>query len=149
MKLNKLIGILSYAFISMVYADIPSRSIQLQLANQQHILVNEGELEPRSIGSYAIRLYAGGNSEFPFDVFLSGQIQPRDGSLERVINADINGDGIDEVIIVLRSAGSGGYLSADAFSWQNNQLQLLATVKDLAPNAELIQAFTQFKLKTK
>ncbi|QZA81586.1 PliI family lysozyme inhibitor of I-type lysozyme [Deefgea piscis] len=149
MKLNKLIGMLTYALMSMAHAEIPSRSIQLQLPNQQHILVSEGELEPRSIGSYAIRLYAGGSSEFPFDVFLSGQIQPRDGSLERVINADINGDGIDEVIIVLRSAGSGGYLSADAFSWQNNQLQLLAAVKDLAPNTELIQAFAQFKIKNK
>ncbi|MBM5574468.1 PliI family lysozyme inhibitor of I-type lysozyme [Deefgea sp. CFH1-16] len=142
---KKLLGILTYALMSMAYAEIPSRSIQLQLPNQQHIVVNEGELEPRSIGSYAIRLYAAGNSEFPFDVFLSGQIKPRDGSLERVINADINGDGIDEVMVVFRSAGSGGYLSVDAFSWQNNQLQWLAAVKDLAPNAELIQAFAQHK----
>ena len=51
---------------------------------------------------------------------------------------EINGDGIEEIIIILRSAGTGGYLSADAFQYQSKQLTLIASVSDHGKNANPI-----------
>lgn len=121
------------------YAEIPRFIKQIQLPdNHSLIQVTEGENEPRSIGSYAIRLYGGANPDFPLDDFITGQIHPRDGSVERVVNTDLNGDGIGEVVVVIRSAGSGGYLSADVFSWQNRTLKRTQSISDLAPKDDPI-----------
>ena len=54
------------------------------------VVVAEGEFEPRSIGSYSLRLYSGVMPEFPFDDFLDGVISRRDGTVEsyRVLKSD-------------------------------------------------------------
>ncbi|QLI81770.1 hypothetical protein HZU75_09615 [Chitinibacter fontanus] len=110
---------------------------QLPLPDNHSIIqVAEGDNEPRSIGSYSIRLYGGSNPNFPFDDFLAGQIYPRDGSVERVLNTDADGDGIGEVVVVMRSAGSGGYLNVDLFSWQHQQLKRILRLTDLPPKAD-------------
>ncbi|MFM8820441.1 MAG: PliI family lysozyme inhibitor of I-type lysozyme, partial [Phenylobacterium sp.] len=94
-------------------------------------VADEGEGEPRSIGSYALRLYKAGDPSFPYDAFIAGAVRPRDGTLEALNFADIDRDGRPEVIVVARSAGSGGYLSADAFRLQKDALVLAASKSGL------------------
>jgi hypothetical protein len=107
--------------------------------NRSTIQVAEGDNEPRSTGSYSIRLYGGSNPDFPLDDFVTGQIYPRDGTVERLLNTDANGDGIGEVVVVMRSAGSGGYLSVDLFSWQNRQLKRILSLSDLPPKTDVLR----------
>ncbi|WP_373976645.1 PliI family lysozyme inhibitor of I-type lysozyme [Chitinibacter sp. SCUT-21] len=106
--------------------------------NHSVIQVAEGDHEPRSIGSYSIRLYGGRNPDFPLDDFISGQIYPRDGQIERLLNTDADGDGHGEVVVVIRSAGSGGYLHADVFSWQQGQIKKILSLPDLPPKADVL-----------
>lgn len=130
------------------YAEIPRFVKQIQLPdNRSTIQVAEGDHEPRSIGSYAIRLYGGANPDFPLDDFITGQIHPRDGAVERLINTDLNGDGVGEVVVIMRSTGSGGYLSADVFSWQNKTLKRIQSISDLGPKDDPVAELKQLARK--
>lgn len=104
------------------------------------IVVAEGEFEPRSIGSYSLRIYSGVHAGFPTDRFLTGVIRPRDGTLESVSFANLDGDSRPEIIIAIRSVGSGGYLSADAFRFEGTSLRLAAAVSGLDKRADLLDA---------
>ena len=104
------------------------------------VVVAEGDFEPRSVGSYSLRAYAGTNPRFPYDIFLAGTVRPRDGTVEEVRFSDVDRDGSPEIIVVIRSAGTGGYLSADAFQLQGTVLTLLAAVSGLAKDADPIRA---------
>ena len=115
---------------------------QYKMSSGLTVVVAEGDLEPRSIGSYSVRIY-GVNPEFPTDDFLCGIIWQRDGSVERVIIKDINGDKEEEIIVVVRSAGTGGYLSADAFDFHNNQLKRVAGVEGLGKNEDPVAALAK------
>lgn len=75
------------------------------------LTVEEGLDEPRSIGSYTLRLYR--NSR---DRFVAGMTRPRDGSVQDAWLHDLDGDGRMEVVIWLVSAGSGGYARLDLFT---------------------------------
>jgi hypothetical protein len=105
------------------------------------VVVAEGDQEPRSIGSYALRLYARGDPAFPTDAFVAGTVRARDGGIERVLVEDLDRDGRPEVVVVVRSVGSGGHLQADAFSIGTRRVALRAAVsglpKDADPVAEL------------
>jgi hypothetical protein len=103
------------------------------------VVAAEGDLEPRSIGSYTLRAYAGGNRRFPYDDFLAGTVRPRNGTIETLKFADLNGDASPEIIVVMRSAGTGGYISADAFQLRGSALSLVAAVSALAKDADPIR----------
>lgn len=103
-------------------------------------VVAEGDFEPRSIGSYSLRLYAKNDPAFPYDSFITGIVRPRDGSVEEIKFADIDRDGAPEIVVVTRSAGSGGYLSADAFRFQQKSLALLASVTGIDGKADPVRA---------
>lgn len=125
----------------------PDRFVhQAKLSIGLTAVVAEGDFEPRSIGSYSLRIY-GANPEFPTDDFLSGTVRSRDGYIEKVVIQDINGDGAEEIIVIVRSAGTGGYLSADAFQYRSKQLALTSSVADLQKNVDPIQELTK-RLKT-
>jgi len=113
---------------------------RLLLPGGATIVVAEGDLEPRSIGSYSVRLYSGVNVQFPADDFLAGVIQARDGSVEKVVLADVDGNGREEVVVVVRCVGTGGYLSAYAFAVDQKRLVLQATVADLPRDADPVSA---------
>lgn len=112
----------------------------LRLPSGQSVVVAEGDLEPRSIGSYSLRLYSGRNPEFPLDDFLTGVIRPRDGTIARVLLEDLDGDTRPEIVIVTESAGSGGYLSADAFRHGKRSLSWVGSVSGLGPGANPVAA---------
>jgi len=110
------------------------------------IVVAEGEFEPRSIGSYSVRIYSGRSSKFPFDDFIAGIVMRRNGAVEAVKFPDLDGDGKPEVVVIVRAVGSGGYLSADAFRYRNRSLEFAVAVSDLDKRADPIQALRD-KLK--
>lgn len=112
----------------------------LRLPSGQSVVVAEGDLEPRSLGSYSLRLYSGRNPEFPLDDFVAGVIRPRYGTIARVLLEDLNGDRHPEIIVVGQSAGSGGYLSADAFRLGTSSISWLATVSGLGPGRDPVKA---------
>jgi hypothetical protein len=100
----------------------------------------EGDFEPRSNGSYSLRVYAGTNPRFLYDDFVAGTVRPRDGTVEDVRFSDLDRDGSPDIIVVMRSAGTGSYLSADAFQLQGTVLTLLESVSGLAREADPIRA---------
>jgi hypothetical protein len=114
------------------------------------VVVSEGDFEPRSRGSYALRLYGGKSKKFPTDDFLVALIRPRNGTVEAVRFDDIDADDRPEIVVIIRSVGSGGYLSADAFRYGSGSLELLASVSGLDKEADPMRALRGgFKVPTR
>jgi len=113
----------------------------LKLPSGQTSVISEGEFETRSIGSFSVRLYEAATTGDETTFFTSGLISARDGFIEKVVLSDINGDSQPEVIVVARSAGTGGYLSAHAFTISSDQkLILISIVEGLHPEADPVLA---------
>ena len=100
------------------------------------VTASEGPKEPRSIGSYALRLYAPFDPAWPYDNYVSGAIRSRDGALDEIRFEDLDGDGSTDIVVVIRSAGSGGYLSADGFLVRGHRLSFLGHVGGLPPASD-------------
>lgn len=104
------------------------------------LTVTEGPLEPRSIGSYALRFYVPYEPKWPFDNYVDGDVRIRDGSIEELLFEDLNGDDTADVIVTMRSAGSGGYLDADGFVLNKDGVTFVKSVEGLAKDANPVQA---------
>jgi hypothetical protein len=126
-----------------LHAAAPDRFVQkVRLSSELIAVVAEGDFEARSIGSFSVRLYSSRNA-LPGDdttFFITGSIRERAGFIERVELADVDTDGQGEIIVIVRAAGSGGYLSAHAFAYGKQKLVLLASVADLAHDADPVLA---------
>lgn len=109
---------------------------QFKLTGGQIVMIAEGETEPKSIGSYSVRIYSGAIPEFPTDDFITGIILPRDGVVDKVLLEDINGDDLVEIIVTQRSVGSGGYLAVDAIEYKDKTLRLMVSLNGLDPRSE-------------
>jgi hypothetical protein len=128
-------------WIVSVQAAEPARFVgKVTLPSGQTVVVAEGDFEPRSIGSYSVRLYSGRQPRFPTDDFVAGLIQKRDGAVEKLVLADIDGDRSPEIIVILRSVGTGNYVSAQAFTVAKGQLVLRASVATLPANSDPVAA---------
>ena len=112
-------------------------------ANRLIVTVTEGPGEPRSIGSYALRVYEPLHPDFPYDRFIAGTVRKRDGVVEELLFRDLDDDGIEEAVVVVRSVGSGGYLSADAFRATEEGVTVAAAVEGLGPNSDPAQALRE------
>jgi hypothetical protein len=104
------------------------------------VVVAEGEFEPRSVGSYAVRLYGGAANKFSTDDFIVGVIRPRNGTIEAVRFASVDGDDSREIVVIMRAVGSGGYVSADAFRYSKGSLEWVASVANLDKRSDPVQA---------
>jgi ecotin len=115
---------------------------KVALATGQTAVVAEGDFEARSIGSYSVRIYSTQSAEPDDDTtfFSSGVIRARDGTIEKVFLAELDNDGPPSLVVAIRSAGSGGYLSADAFTIEKDAVVLRVSVSGLAANADPVAA---------
>jgi Periplasmic lysozyme inhibitor of I-type lysozyme len=104
------------------------------------VVVAEGDFEPRGVGSYALRVYGGTSKKFPLDDFVAGVVWPRNGVVEAVRFADIDGDDRSEIVVITRAVGSGGYLSADAFRYRARSLEWVVSVAAFDKAADPIRA---------
>lgn len=101
-------------------------------------VVSEGDFEARSIGSYTVRVYfdpsAGEGNETTF--YAAGLVRARDGTVRSVAPLAVSGRKRPLLIVVVQSAGSGGYLSADAFAIEPRSVRLVGSVTGLAPSED-------------
>ncbi len=117
---------------------------KLRLNPEVVVVVAEGDLEPRSIGTVSVRAYrADAEAErkgFDLDAYLGGVLCQREGVVESVSTADIDGDGRPEVIVAMRSAGSGGWRSGVALKVRESRVEVVARVDDLPAGADVVRA---------
>jgi hypothetical protein len=124
-----------------VYATAQDRFLsKFSLPTGETVVVAEGDFETRSIGSFSVRLYEAAAAPDDTTFFTSGLIRSRDGVVEKVILADVDGDQQKETVVVVRSVGTGSYLSAHAFAIGNDKLIFSAAVEGLAADADPIAA---------
>src|SRR5262245_25141715 len=97
---------------SAASADAQRYARAIALPDGRTAVVAEGDLEARSIGTYSVRLYR----DESLTAFESGLIAPRDGVVEDVRVADLDGKGDAQLVVIVRSVGTGGYISAQAFA---------------------------------
>ena len=114
---------------------------KIKLPSGQAVVVAEGEFEARSIGSFSVRLYQAATGANETTFFTSGLVRSRDGFIEKVVLDDINDDGQPEIIVIVRSVGTGGYLSAQAFTvGEDQQLVSASIVEGLQAEADPVAA---------
>lgn len=105
------------------------------------LVLAEGDFEARSLGSFSLRLYAPAADPQDATTFFSdGLVAARDGMLEKLLLADLDGDGAPEAIVTARSVGSGSYLAAYAFSVRDDKLRPLTRIEGLAADANPVPA---------
>ncbi|MDP0588527.1 MAG: PliI family lysozyme inhibitor of I-type lysozyme [Candidatus Endonucleobacter bathymodioli] len=113
---------------------------KIKLPSGETVVIEEGMFEARSIGSFSIRLYEAALPGDEMTFFSSGLVLSRDGVIEKVDLVDITNDHQLEIIVIVRSVGSGGYISAYAFSIRNQQIILRSKIKDILANEDPIVA---------
>lgn len=109
---------------------------KIKLASGQIVIVAEGDFEARSIGSFSVRVYDAAPTGDETTYFVSGLIHNRDGTIEKVKLEDVDDDRKQEIIVIVRSVGTGNYISAHAFSFDKGQLSYLGSVEELPPDAD-------------
>lgn len=148
--MNRIIALLAGILVSAV---LPAeagagRFVQkLKLPSQLTAVVAEGDFEARSTGSFSVRLYSSENAQPGDDTtfFVTGLIRERDGWIEKLELADIDGDGKPEIIVLVRSGGVGLSLSAYAFAFAKERLWLRTSVVDLEKDDNPIAALKKAK----
>ena len=113
---------------------------KLTLPTGKTVVVAEGDFEARSIGSFSVRLYEAAAAPDETTFFVSGLVRARDGVVEKVMLADVYGDQQQEIVVTVRSVGTGSYLSAHAFAVAKDNLVFLAAVEGLAAKASPVAA---------
>ena len=128
----------AWLFASVANADAERYARAIALPGGRTAIVAEGDLEARSIGTYSVRIYR----DAALMTYESGLIAPRDGVVEDVRIADLDGKG-EQLVVIVRSVGSGGYLSAQAFEFDGGRLEARSKVSDLPKDADPIAALTK------
>jgi hypothetical protein len=140
--MNKIVAVALVLFASgTLHASEAERFVaKIKLPSGQTAVIAEGDLEARSIGSFSVRLYDAATPEDETTFYRTGQVRARDGTIEKVVVVDIAGDRRPEIVVIVRSAGTGGYLAAHAFTVDNQRLIFHSVVEGLPPDADPIAA---------
>jgi len=140
MKQTVLIILLLVAAVSGQAAESDRFIVRLELPTGQTAVIAEGDFEARSLGSFCVRLYDAASAGDETTFFSCGLVMARDGSIEEVVLTDIDGGKNPEIVVVVRSAGSGGYLSAHALAFEGGKLVFIASVQGLPADGDYRQA---------
>ncbi len=87
------------------------------LDNNQTLVIAEGRLEPRSIGTMSVKLYA----DLIVGDFIDGLIIARDGS---ILSVAIESEPLRKITITTVTAGSGNYENTQLVCINNDSLSL-------------------------
>jgi len=110
------------------------------------VVVEEGRGEPKSMGSYSVRIYQNSDETNSRDFFITGLIFARDGFFKQADLVDIDDDDQLDLVVVFENAGSGSYLTAHAWRFIDDKLSSIAIVEGLAAGADVNAALkTQIK----
>ena len=116
--------------------------IATDLDGQRIAIAEQSASEAHDHGSYVVRLYAAAPNHDAFDRFVAGSVSARLGVLDALMFADIDLDGDNEVIISTRNIMTGA-LSADAHAVADDQLSIVARVRDVANARHLVEQLRQ------
>jgi len=118
---------------------------RMKLPGKLVAVISEGDWEARSIGSYSVSIYSTEHAASDDDTtfFVSAITRKRDGGIERILLAELGAGEPPSLIVVIRSAGSGGYLSADAFTVTGERIELRGSVYGLPARADPVQSLTE------
>ncbi|UTA48440.1 PliI family lysozyme inhibitor of I-type lysozyme [Simiduia sp. 21SJ11W-1] len=105
-----------------------------------YAVVAEGAGEPKSIGSYSVRIYTPNADGGKRDFFLAGEVFSRDGFLKSITLADVDGDQLEELVVVLESVGTGSYVTAHAWHYLEGHISVIASAENLLPEVDMIAA---------
>jgi hypothetical protein len=119
MNRNIALALVLFASGTLQAAGAERFATKVKLPSGQVAVVAEGDFEARSIGSFSVRLYDAAPPEDEATFFRTGQIRARDGTIEKVVVADIAGDQRPEIVVIVRSAGSGGYLDKQRLTFHS------------------------------
>ncbi|SEU36016.1 lysozyme inhibitor of I-type lysozyme [Burkholderia cepacia] len=114
-------------------------------SRQQVAVVSSGALEPCSAGSYAVRVYSTVHAAAGFDTddYVTGALHARDGTVTDAFTADLGERAQQALVVTTRSAGSGGYVGAQAYVTSPRAVRLVASVDGLAADADIVAALRQ------
>ncbi|NWJ42019.1 MAG: hypothetical protein HXX12_13735 [Geothrix sp.] len=127
-------------------ASEPERFVtKVKLPSGQTAVVAEGDFEPRSTGSFSIRLYDAAPAGDETTFFRAGKVLDRDGAVEKVVLSKESSRHPAEIIVIVRSTGTGGYLSAHAFTFDKRRLTLRASMSGLPANADPLATLRRSK----
>ena len=73
----------------------------------------------------------------------AGLVRRRDGVIEHLLAEDIDGDGRADAIVIVKSVGSGGYLSATAFAVDRESMRLPGEVHGPSSGADPVTALQE------
>lgn len=108
------------------------------LDSGQILVIEESSLEPRSIGSFSVRLYSGANPKFPYDDYRRGLLLKRDGVLQSARTLPPQ-DGHARVLITVRSVGSGSHPSYHLLTISGDRIRADSYHGDVVPGVDLRQ----------
>jgi hypothetical protein len=111
---------------------------KVKLPSGQMAVIAEGDFEARSLGSFTVRLYDKAEAQDETTFFSSGVVLSRNGAVETVLLGDIDKDKNPEIIVNVRSVGSGSYLSAHAFTIEGGTVRLARSLSELKANADTL-----------
>ena len=109
---------------------------RIGVPNGQVVVVSEGDDEAQASGSYTVRLY---DAE-PM-AYRSGVIVVRNGALESVALGDLQRNGTEQVVVVLRQGP--GVRSAQALSISGNRVEVRSHIEDLPDDADPVALLTK------
>ncbi len=91
----------------------------IALANGATLVVEEGRLEPRSIGSISVKLY----KDLNVGDFVAAVNFVRDGTIVKAVLIE-NGDDMQKLSITTVTAGSGNYQASQLICVSANEIKL-------------------------
>lgn len=122
--------VLASSFLLTSHA-LAKDGVAIDLPDRRVAVLAVGDLEPASIGSYSVTIF----KNRALTDFVAGAVFSRNGSFlqdngrPRAKLADINADGIKELIVSKLTAGSGNYLEVDALSIDARGVRLVARIQ--------------------
>ncbi|AXF20772.1 hypothetical protein CUJ89_09935 [Burkholderia pyrrocinia] len=146
LRMRVLLSAVAFAAAQAQAADDCSFVKKVELPSRQQVaVVSSGALEPCSIGSYAVRVYSTAHAAPGFDTddYVTGTLHARDGTVTDVFTADLGARAPQALVVTTRSAGSGGYVGAQAYVTTPRAVRLVASVDGLAPDADIAGALRQ------